>query len=330
MRSMQKLVWSCGILLMFSLVLIGCGGGGGGGGGGETEEPALTVTLNQIDASGCPTIKAYVSVTDQNDILFEGLAAADFTVTENGGAPVTLSTSEPVQPNELPLATAIVMDYSWSVAGDPTNVALFEALKDGAKWYVNEIRDNDLASIIKFATTNEVSQDFTSDKALLVAAIDDVPVGLGTKTLLYDTLYLAITNIALQPVDRRAVIIFTDGRDYDTDYDDPLSIRTKAEVIALAQANDVPIFTIKAGQDADPPSLRQMANETGGQYFDATTTNRLITIYERLSEILNGQYVLTYDTGLTGAPVTVRVAVDEQQGLLGDTSNPLEYDGCIP
>lgn len=296
--------------------------------GEGTAAAELNVSLNQIDTDACPTIKAYVTVTDQNDFLVEGLDAADFEVTENttpSSAPDTVA-SAPTE--SVTLAAGIVMDYSGSVTGDPVFVSVMES---GATSFVNQLGENDQGEIVKFGTTVSVIQPFTTDKDLLRTAITGLP-DLGTRTALYDAIYEAIEDAAATTATRRAVILLTDGVDNGSSGVPgavPGSVHTMAEVVALAQSEGVPVFTIGTGLSVDPDTLQDIADQTGGQYFEALTTDRVVTIYTQLAEILNSQYVLTYTTPLTGADVDVTVKVLPQPGDAdGDTSDPLTYSGC--
>jgi VWFA-related protein len=291
-----------------------------------TEATALTVNLNQIDPVDCPTIKAYVTVTDQNGFLVEDLAAEDFELTENSGTAANPDSAEVAQTAALSLATALVMDYSASVSDDP---ALVSAMESGATEFLDQMGESDQAAIIKFASNVEVVQAFTNDTSLLKAAIaEDTDLG-GRYTALYDAIYQSIEDAAATTTARKVVIVMTDGVDDGGD-GQPGSVETKESLIALAQTKGIPVFTIKAGPNVDEAVLQDIAEQTGGQYYDALSTGRLVTAYIQLSEVLNGQYVLTYETELigSGSDVAVDVEVPSQPGLVGDISDQLSYARC--
>jgi hypothetical protein len=72
-------------------------------------------------------------------------------------------------------------------------------------------------------------------------------------------------------------------------------------VIDNAKAKNVPIFTIGIGVDINATDLNRMATETGGRYYEASTSQNLATIYQQLATLLfERQYVLTFS--VTGAP----------------------------
>ncbi len=64
--------------------------------------------------------------------------------------------------------------------------------------------------------------------------------------------------------------------------------------ISNAQTAKVPLFTVGIGSSINTTVLNRMAAETGGQYYEASTSQNLATIYDQLSSLLfQKQYVIT-------------------------------------
>ena len=167
----------------------------------------------------------------------------------------------------------------------------------------------DIAQVMKFATEYEITQPFTSNKTLLQTAIN-APFNKGELTLLYDTVYKAVDDTALQTTFRRAVIVATDGIDEGPTVGVPLSTHTLPQVIANAQLKNVAIFTIGIGSSVKASELSQMASSTGGIYYQASASQNLATIYQQLSSLLfERQYVVTFTvTGALASPTPVTIA----------------------
>ena len=259
---------------------------------------ALNVKINQIDACPRPSpppATVYVSVTDQGGFPVTTLDAGNFLIREVGDVKGT-TTAIPVD-DTVALSVALVLDYSGSITIDPVNVS---AMQDAANSFVNDLGANDEAEIIKYGTTIEVTQSFTSNKTLLRAAIQSTP-NVGVHTALYDAVVQAATDFSTSTKARRAIIIITDGID-DDGTGNPQSINTINEAINDANGNGVPVFTVGLGS-ANVTILQQLADDTGGTYSDSPTTANLATIYQQLSDLLfTNQYILTYDSALaTGA-----------------------------
>jgi Ca-activated chloride channel family protein len=264
----------------------------------------LNVRINQVETS-CPSpvVTAYVSVTDQGGYPVTGLIQNDFVVTEDVvdlGNPTTVSFVSTTTPT---ISVALVMDYSYSISQLQDNV---DDMEESAANFVDQLKANDEAEIIKFSDDFNILQAFTSDKDDLKAAIN-APYPDG-HTDLYDAVYQAVDDTAARSKDRRAVIVVTDGgNDFDT--------YTFADVINNANTKGVPIFTVGIGQ-VNSAILTQMADDTGGQFYEATTPDNLRTIYQQLANVLfDDQYILTYTSGL-GAGVNANLTIKATLGAI--------------
>jgi Ca-activated chloride channel family protein len=267
---------------------------------------ALNVRINQLEIA-CPSgmVTAYVSVTDQGGYPVSGLTRDDFWVneTDNTGltigydnVPVTASFVE----NSATISTALILDYSTSVTDFPDKVS---DMQEGAASFVNQMGVDDEAEIVKFGgSLAEVVQPFTSDNTLLINAINAF-WDEGEGTPLFDACKAAADDTALRSKDRKAVIVISDG------YENASTIGLN-ELIDDALSYNVPLFTIGLGDDIDVATLVNMADNTGGQYYEATTSDNLRTVYQQLADVLfSYQYILTYTSGL-GAGTTANLTVE--------------------
>jgi hypothetical protein len=152
-----------------------------------------------------------------------------------------------------------------------------------------------------------------------------VPWTGGVATLLFDSVYRAVDDAALQPAYRRAVIVATDGID-QADGGGPLSVRTLTDVINNAIAKKVPVFAVGLGTSINSAVLDELARRTGGVFYRANTSQNLATIYAQLSSLLfEEQYVLTFNQLVLGQGTVspLRVDVVSPTGLRGNASNAI-------
>ena len=154
--------------------------------------------------------------------------------------------------NGILLSVALTMDYSWSMKG------YWDTAKDAAIDFVNRLYVDDRAAIIKFYSDVYVYQDFTSDKQLLIDAINTPPPDrLGTP--LYRAIKRSVSECSDEP-GKRAVIVYTDGWDNKGDV-------TVDEIIEAANEDSVSIYTIGIGDIyLQEDELIRIAKETGGYY----------------------------------------------------------------
>ena len=209
----------------------------------------------------------------------------------------------------IPTSVAMVLDSSDTMTPFQDNVIA------ASKYFVGLLKTGDEAEIIKFAKTYELKQPFTSDNNALVAAIDnnynDASTGCKFATLLYDALWYAIDTTANRP-NNRSIVVISDGKDEDKGYCGVTtggSVKTLTDVINHANENQVSIFTIGIGRIYGDV-MTQLAFNTGGQYFATPNSDQLINIYDEIRHILDGQYVITYDSSHIGSSlITVDVEV---------------------
>lgn len=278
----------------------------------------LSVQINQLETA-CPTNEAtaYVSVTDQGGFPLPGLQSSNFSITE-GTDPILNFTSSSLDVVYKPIAIAAVMDYSGSLT-DQT--VAFSDMRNGYSSLINNLKPNDIGEILKFDSEIEVVQPFTADKAALLAAIS-APFDKGRATKLYDAVFKAVDDTAVNANHRRAVIVATDGRDEGGPIAGvPVSTHSLTQVKNNAINKKVPIFTIGIGASINRTVLEDMANSTGGLFYEASTSQNLANIYQQLSSILyEKQYILTFNQlvrGTVGSPSNLTIAAN----FLGLTGN---------
>jgi len=277
---------------------------------------ALSVRINQLETA-CPTNEAtaYVSVTDQGGYPVPGMQSSNFSVTEENVGLFIKSFSS-VDVVYKPIAIAAVMDYSGSLTDQSVAIA---DMKNGFSRLFSSVGASDIGEIVKFGSEIEVVQPFTSDKAALLAAIS-APFDKGRNTRLYDAVFQAVDDTAMNANYRRAVIVATDGEDAGPTAGVPFSNRSLVEVINNAVNKKVPIFTIGLGASINRAVLEQMATTTGGLFYEANTSQNLANIYQQLSSILyEKQYALTFDQQVRGVGSRSNLAVGAN--FLGLTGN---------
>jgi VWFA-related protein len=284
---------------------------------------SLSVRINQLDTS-CPASNvatAYVSVTDQGGYPLLGLGTGNFSITESSPTvtfqPLNVSYVDVAYQR---IALAAALDHSSSLTSQPV---AFADMKKGFTDFFASLQATDEGQVVNFDTGIEVVQPFTTDKALLQAAVA-TPWDQGGTTRLYDAVHLAVDDTALKQAYRRAVIVATDGQDNG-------STRTLAEVTANAVNKKVAIFTIGLGASINAAVLDQMATATGGLFYQANTSQNLATIYQQLKTILyQRQYVVTFNQLSRGqgtvSPLTIGVV--SPTGITG-TSNAVGITSCF-
>lgn len=192
---------------------------------------------------------------------------------------------------EKGISVALVIDKSSSMDGpDGSGKPLADA-KAAAKTYVGYMGTADRGSVIGFDGTVAVQQSFTGDKALLTAAIDALRTG--EYTALYDAIYRALQDTALEDATRRrAIIVITDGLDNFSVMKGAEKERSTAkmqDVVAYARQLGIPVYTIGLqgqGYTAETESiLKDFSSQTGGLFLSAPDSSALQSVYNTIAGI---------------------------------------------
>jgi Ca-activated chloride channel family protein len=161
-----------------------------------------------------------------------------------------------------------VIDRSGSMAES----GKLDGAKDAARAFVEQMRPGDRTALIAFSSDTRVVQPFTSDKASLLDAIDQIEPDGGTA--LYDAVSSAYTVLqgraAKNPMRTHAVVVMTDGNDES-------SKLTLIELKKRFPGDEaaIKVFTIAYGESADADTLARIARASGGTFYPATDTRAI-------------------------------------------------------
>lgn len=237
------------------------------------------VVLHQIDTAHYPEVVAYFSVFDREGNPWPALTSENLTVTESD-LPIEefFLTSVPVTE---PLAIALAVDVSGSMAGEPLTQA-----QEALRAFLANLNETDAAALVSFDQNVSLVRDFTQDKDSLAAAVDTLRAA--GDTALYDAVLFAVERVAAQPYGRRAVVVLTDGLD-------TASSAGLEATIARAALLNVPVYTLGLqSPDFDEGPMRQLAEETGALYLLAPEASALQGLYEQLNQQFQGQFEVIY------------------------------------
>jgi Ca-activated chloride channel homolog len=274
----------------------------------DAYEPARA--QQQPFRSGSRAVPVYVTVADKSGRLLTDLTKDDFEVYDNGRKQTITVFENGVQPITL----VMMLDRSGSMAGN------FRLVRSAAEQFVGQLLPGDKARIGSFANRIQLDpRDFTSSQHDLIEILRTELQEPGP-TPLWNAVNVGITALLHQD-GRRVVLVFTDGVDRPMGSNN-ISFR---DVARNAEREDVMIFAIglatpreypgrRRGSGAGglggfgpgvlrpPPEqpkvdagLRRIAAETGGGYFELTTTNNLSSTFTRIADELHRQYALAFE-----------------------------------
>lgn len=273
---------------------------------------ALTVSAagrQQTFKAGAHTVAVYATVTDSEGRLVPDLSRDDFEIYDNGKPqPLTLFAND-IQP----ITIVVMLDRSGSMKAN------FHLVEAAAEAFVKRLLPADKARIGSFAVRIQVDpSDFTSDKEEMIRILrtELQPEG---PTPLWNALNVGMNALRRQE-GRRVVLVFTDG------VDSPMNFSgnnvSQKDAMKRAQVEDVMVYAIglesyvpfgnrRAPLPGGPmgglrrqsvmisqkpdEGLAKIAAETGGGYFELTTTDDLTSTFARVADELHRQYALGFE-----------------------------------
>ena len=252
---------------------------------------ALVITQSALTGqqplfrSGTELVDLYVTVTDDNGRLVPDLVQEEFAIfDEDEPQEIVLFDNE-----VRPITVVVMLDSSIST----TNV--MHLIMGGAEQFLIRMLPEDRARVGAFNDKIEVLPgEFVGDRDTLIASLSELD--FGNETRLFDAISASLD--ALQGVDgRKVVLVLTDGQD-------SASQKGWREVLEQAIAEDVMIYSIgleveyfdgvRNRRTSPDSSLRRLAQETGGGYFELQETDELGSTFTRVSQELHSQYVLGF------------------------------------
>ena len=271
---------------------------------GEDQAPMATLKVN------VNVVQLFFNVKDKKGGLIADVPKEKFQVLEDG-KPQTIKYFS--ADSNLPLTLGILIDSSASqerVLGMEQEV--------GGAFLSDILRPKDMAFVMDFNIGVSLLQDFTSNARRLKEALNSVRINSGGQaavagipgqgggpvptmgtpkgTLLYDAVYLASHDEMAQQVDRKAMILLTDGEDQGSQY----KIR---DAIEAAQKADTIIYVLLCadrgfygfGGYSGDSEMKKMTAETGGRVIEVgNKPEKLKAAFDQISKELRSQYYIGY------------------------------------
>jgi Ca-activated chloride channel family protein len=172
---------------------------------------------------------------------------------------------------------SLIVDASGSMSENDKFGITKEILTDFIK-----NRATDRLALSVFADFAYVAVPLTYDKTTFTYLLNLLEVGIAgqRQTALYEALYLS-SNLFKGSVSKNKIaILLTDGMDNANTI--PIEV-----AISVAKKYGIKVYTVGIGQtgDFDPLSLKQIADETKGKFFSATSKEELQKIYQHIDSL---------------------------------------------
>ena len=233
---------------------------------------ALAATV-EADTSDYPVVRA-IFVSQSPSVLAP-------EVTENGQPVADLVATNLGRAKSI----SLLIDRSQSMAGKPLADAV-----DAARAFIAAKPAEDRIAVTTFATQPVVLTSFQTSTTDADSALRTIEVDAAVGTTLYDAVVVSANSLASETYLGRVVIVVTDGNE----------TRSKASLEdAIAAAHNAGASVYVVGIESrlfEPEPLQQLAEETGGNYYPAASSEALDEVYTSIAEELSRTWRLEYVT----------------------------------
>lgn len=234
----------------------------------------------QVDAN---LVVLHVAVTDHQGRVVRDLPKSAFQVYEDG-LPQSLTL---FRHEDTPVAVGLVVDNSGSMRRKLPEVVAAAAA------FARSSNPEDQMFVVNF--NEHVSLDlppgksFVSDPDELKALM--LQVQARGQTALYDAVATALAHIRESPLQKKVLIVISDGGDNASTHRFP-------EVLSMVQQSDVVVYTVgvfdEYDDDRNPGVLKQLAKTSGGEALFPEEVPDVTKVLQRVSRDIRNQYTLGY------------------------------------
>lgn len=191
----------------------------------------------------------------------------------------------------------LVLDVSGTMAEmDMTYSNRSVSRLDAARYVMQgfvEGRESDRLGLIAFASQSLTRCPLTVDYDLVSLALSEININLFPEeqrfTAIGNALATSVARLFKSDARSKVVIILTDGANNAGNI-------TPLAAAEIAKSENIRVYTIGFGSpgrtDVDEENLRQIARETGGQFFRSRSLADLEAVYERIDELEKSEVVV--------------------------------------
>ena len=175
----------------------------------------------------------------------------------------------------------LAIDTSTSMLSDDIAPNRLEASKEAAKLFINTVPEKTSIGVITFHSNAFIMSQISSDKEEPITGIETIQQKVTGSTDIGEAITTG-TNMLINQDEQRSIVLISDGAD--------TTLTKLREDLTYAIENEIVIHTVKVGTDeggfidllnitlpgsADDTTLQEIADTTGGVFFESPTKEEL-------------------------------------------------------
>lgn len=171
------------------------------------------------------------------------------------------------------VSTSIIIDGSGSMSGTRIDTA-----KQAGRLFVDRLAGSDSAAVVSYDSSSSVEQPMTQvegDRSKLKQAIESISAFGGTN--IGGGMNAGLVQLSRGPAGtNKAGVLLSDGNENSGSI-------SASEAAEDYSAQGIPVYTIALGSGADEQLMKEVADETEGNFYQAADSSNLQDIYSTIS-----------------------------------------------
>ncbi len=204
----------------------------------------------------------------------------------------------------------LAVDRSRSMEGQP----LLDATA-AARAFLRAKPEADRVAVVTYATEPVALTGFSTSTTDVDSALRSIAVDAEGGTTLYDALVLSANSLSSESLPGRVVIIVTDGNETRSE-------ATLADAVKAARDAGAAVYVVGIESALfNPEPMKQIASETGGNYYGAASTEALTEVYSSIAEELSRTWRLEFvATALPGEKISLAARAGGEEASVALTA----------
>jgi hypothetical protein len=247
----------------------------------EEKQAPLFVRIDHIIDDNFPNIKAYVVVQDEESSVMAGLAPGLFKFRIDSMELDVRAKITPFAMNESPIDYNIIFSNTGIMDGEPLDFQ-----KNAIIQFVDSMKDDDTLSLYTIGEEAvAIFEEYSKDR-IDPALINDVEVN-SSQQRFYDSVTNAVRVIERRNIERKVIIIISDGRDQNSRF-------TKDQMNTVLLEAGVHVYTIgiRVLNTQSLSNLNEMADLTGGSYIYSSVLSAIPDNLKRINSRIIQPYLI--------------------------------------
>jgi tight adherence protein B len=256
------------------------------------------VVVKSIDTSHFPTVRVTIDTP--------GGPPSQLNVMENGQPAAGVRTS-----GGADSVIALAIDTSGSMQG----AKLADAIAAARTFVFGEAQGTQIG-VYGFGHQAYQGSQFSVDPTSASDALGQLGTDSVAGTAIYSAVVTASHALAAEHVDRRSLVLLTDGASFNES-------TTLAQAIQAAKTAHVAIYAVAVGASAKVAPLQQMASATGGTEISAANRSALNAAYSQIAAKVGSVSTFTYHSlALPGSKISLQISASGSPAAAASATAP--------